>query len=250
MTTLHARRSLSFLQFPPGAIDGAREVAHNSTPPTQCESSLQDLQVRIRSAQVRAALSVNRDLTFCWSTGLAWRIDTIVPRVPDPNSGCVKDTMEQEWHIRSSRQIARPLAHLVWRKRKVQSTRVDRRRRGASRSFHTCMWETDRGPKTLYSVICQAFNGTIVGTDVLGCGRTSAHIRKVTVPVVYTNFLSMYPTVNSLMDLWRFVTALAQNSGVNPSLETIFGWHTCRFVWLHPPLRQSPILWSHLVDGS
>ena len=215
MTTLHARRSLSFLQFPPGAIDGAREVAHNSTPPTQCESSLQDLQVRIRSAQVRAALSVNRDLTFCWSTGLAWRIDTIVPRVPDPNSGCVKDTMEQEWHIRSSRQIPRPLAHLVGRKRKVQSTRVDRRRRGASRSFHTCMWETDRGPKTLYSVICQAFNGTIVGTDVLGCGRTSAHIRKVTVPVVYTNFLSMYPTVNSLMDLWRFVTALEQNSSAS-----------------------------------
>jgi hypothetical protein len=38
-------------------------------------------------------------------------------------------------------------------------------------------------------------------------GRTSAHIRKVAVPVVYTDFLSMYPTVNSLIDLWRFVTA-------------------------------------------
>ena len=38
-------------------------------------------------------------------------------------------------------------------------------------------------------------------------GRTSAHIRKIIVPVVYTDFLSMYPTVNSLMDLWRFVTA-------------------------------------------
>jgi len=38
-------------------------------------------------------------------------------------------------------------------------------------------------------------------------GRTSAHIRKVPVPVVYTDFLSMYPTVNSLMDLWRLVTA-------------------------------------------
>ena len=30
-------------------------------------------------------------------------------------------------------------------------------------------------------------------------GRTSAHIRKVPVPVVYADFLSMYPTVNSLM---------------------------------------------------
>jgi len=38
-------------------------------------------------------------------------------------------------------------------------------------------------------------------------GRTSAHIRKVPVPVVYTDFLSMYPTVNNLMGLWRFVTA-------------------------------------------
>jgi len=38
-------------------------------------------------------------------------------------------------------------------------------------------------------------------------GRTSAHIRKVPVPVVYTDFLSMYPTVNCLMDLWRFVIA-------------------------------------------
>ena len=38
-------------------------------------------------------------------------------------------------------------------------------------------------------------------------GRTSAHIRKVPVPIVYTDFLSMYPTVNSLMGLWQFVTA-------------------------------------------
>ena len=38
-------------------------------------------------------------------------------------------------------------------------------------------------------------------------GRTSAHIRKVSVPIVYVDFLSMYPTVNSLMDLWRFVIA-------------------------------------------
>lgn len=38
-------------------------------------------------------------------------------------------------------------------------------------------------------------------------GRTSAHIRKMPVPVVYTDFLSMYPTVNSLMGLWQFVTA-------------------------------------------
>ncbi len=38
-------------------------------------------------------------------------------------------------------------------------------------------------------------------------GRTSAHIRKIPVPVVYVDYLSMYSSVNSLMDLWRFVTA-------------------------------------------
>lgn len=38
-------------------------------------------------------------------------------------------------------------------------------------------------------------------------GRASAHIRKVIAPVVYTDFLSMYPTVNSPMGLWDFVIA-------------------------------------------
>jgi hypothetical protein len=200
MTTLHARRSLSFLQFPPGAIDGAREVAHNSNLPPNARALCKIC--RCASDQPKFA-QLCRLIGISPSAGARdWHGEStqLSRGCSDPNSGCVKDTMEQEWHIRSSRQIPRPLAHLVGRKRKVQSTRVDRRRRGASRSFHTCMWETDRGPKTLYSVICQAFNGTIVGTDVLGCGRTSAHIRKVTVPVVYTNFLSMYPTVNSLMD--------------------------------------------------
>jgi hypothetical protein len=38
-------------------------------------------------------------------------------------------------------------------------------------------------------------------------GRTSVHIRKVVCPVVYTDFLSMYSTVNSLMRMWPFVIA-------------------------------------------
>ena len=38
-------------------------------------------------------------------------------------------------------------------------------------------------------------------------GRASAHVRKVPVPVVYTDFLSQYSTVNVLMGLWNFVTA-------------------------------------------
>lgn len=38
-------------------------------------------------------------------------------------------------------------------------------------------------------------------------GRTSVHIRKVICPVVYTDFLSMYCTINCLMGMWRFVIA-------------------------------------------
>lgn len=52
-------------------------------------------------------------------------------------------------------------------------------------------------PKDVLGYAASAFFG----------GRTSSHIRRTPVPVVYTDFLSMYPTVNSLMGLWRFVTA-------------------------------------------
>jgi hypothetical protein len=53
--------------------------------------------------------------------------------------------------------------------------------------------------------------------DVLGYwmngyfgGRAEAHIRRVSapgVPVVYVDFLSMYPTICALMDLWHVMTA-------------------------------------------
>jgi hypothetical protein len=38
-------------------------------------------------------------------------------------------------------------------------------------------------------------------------GRTECGIRRVPVPVVYCDFLSMYTTVNALMGLWDQVTA-------------------------------------------
>jgi hypothetical protein len=38
-------------------------------------------------------------------------------------------------------------------------------------------------------------------------GRTSAHIRRTPVPVVYTDYVSMYPSINALMELRRFLTA-------------------------------------------
>ena len=38
-------------------------------------------------------------------------------------------------------------------------------------------------------------------------GRAETRIRKVPLPVVYLDFLSMYPTVNALMDIWELVIA-------------------------------------------
>jgi hypothetical protein len=53
-----------------------------------------------------------------------------------------------------------------------------------------------------------------VGPDVLGAcmtayfgGRTEVRIRRAVVPVVYVDFLSMYPTVNALMGIWQMLTA-------------------------------------------
>ncbi len=38
-------------------------------------------------------------------------------------------------------------------------------------------------------------------------GRTECRIRKTVAPVDYCDFASMYPTINTLMDLWRLLTA-------------------------------------------
>ncbi len=49
-------------------------------------------------------------------------------------------------------------------------------------------------------------------------GRAEARIRKLPVPVVYLDFLSMYPTVCTLMDLWKLLTA-KQIEAVNATQE-------------------------------
>ncbi len=72
-------------------------------------------------------------------------------------------------------------------------------------------------------------------------GRTSAHIRKVPVPVVYTDFLSMYPTVNALMGLWRYV--IAEEVAVVPGYvaETIDFLRT-----ITPETLFDPQTWTRL----
>ncbi len=72
-------------------------------------------------------------------------------------------------------------------------------------------------------------------------GRTTAHIRKVAVPVVYTDFLSMYPTVNGLMDLWRFVVARKIHVVEHCQTEVKEFLKT-----LTPDALFSPATWKHL----
>lgn len=52
-------------------------------------------------------------------------------------------------------------------------------------------------PKELFGVAMSAYYG----------GRAEARIRLMAVPVIHTDFVSMYPTVNALMGLWQFVIA-------------------------------------------
>ena len=43
-------------------------------------------------------------------------------------------------------------------------------------------------------------------------GRAEIRIRHTPVPIVYTDFLSQYPTVNTLLGLWRLLTAKRPSS--------------------------------------
>jgi hypothetical protein len=53
------------------------------------------------------------------------------------------------------------------------------------------------------------FHRAVLGRSMVAYygGRTECRIRRTPVPVVYVDFLSMYPTVCSLMRLWRLVCA-------------------------------------------
>ena len=72
-------------------------------------------------------------------------------------------------------------------------------------------------------------------------GRTSAHIRKVPVPIVYTDFLSMYPTVNSLMGLWRYLIAEEVSVVPRQVSETVDFLRT-----ITPETLFNPQIWTRL----
>ena len=65
--------------------------------------------------------------------------------------------------------------------------------------------EVQRGfPLYLVGAIMSAYFG----------GRAEVHIRRQITPVVHTDFLSMYPTVCTLMGRWNFVRARRPHSGL------------------------------------
>jgi hypothetical protein len=63
--------------------------------------------------------------------------------------------------------------------------------------------------------------GLIMGT-YFG-GRAEAHLRRIICQVLYCDFLSMYPTVCTLMGLWRFVIAKGMISGRPRSQDRVDG---------------------------
>ncbi len=52
-------------------------------------------------------------------------------------------------------------------------------------------------PRELHGIAMSAYYG----------GRAECHIRKVPLPIVHTDFISMYPTVFALLGMWDLVTA-------------------------------------------
>jgi hypothetical protein len=60
-------------------------------------------------------------------------------------------------------------------------------------------------PREQFQNISPQFLGQMM-TAYYG-GRAECRIRRTVVPVIYCDFLSMYPTVNSLMRLWKLLTA-------------------------------------------
>ena len=56
--------------------------------------------------------------------------------------------------------------------------------------------QKDFAPATIGAIMSSYFGG-----------RAEVHIRRTIVPAIYCDFASMYPTVCTLMGLWRFVIA-------------------------------------------
>lgn len=81
-------------------------------------------------------------------------------------------------------------------------------------------------------------------------GRAECRIRRTPVPVVYLDFLSMYPTVNALMGLWDFLIAdYLEVLDVTDEIEALLT--TVRLANIFEPTfwRQLPVLVQIEPDG-
>ena len=93
--------------------------------------------------------------------------------------------------------------------------------------------------------------------DVLGYsmaayfgGRTECRIRRSELPVVYCDFLSMYPTVNSLMGLWGLLTADSiEVAEATSDVETLLDDITFDDCFDPTVWRQLPVLVEVEPDG-
>lgn len=84
-----------------------------------------------------------------------------------------------------------------------------------------------------------AMFGQIMGTFY--GGRAEVRLRRLVTEVIYTDFKSMYPTVNALMGLWRFVTAngFAWEEASTKTREFVAGVTRADF--------QRPEMWRELT---
>jgi hypothetical protein len=65
------------------------------------------------------------------------------------------------------------------------------------RAMKIAPWARADFPPELIGAIMSAYFG----------GRAEVHIRRQITPIIHCDFLSMYPTVCTLMELWGFVRA-------------------------------------------
>ena len=90
--------------------------------------------------------------------------------------------------------------------------------------------QKDFDPETLGSIMSSYFGG-----------RAEVHIRRTVVPALYCDFASMYPTVCTLMGLWRFVIAQGVD-GNDATAETQTFLDSVQLVDL-----QHAVTWSQLT---
>lgn len=85
---------------------------------------------------------------------------------------------------------------------------------GLSQPLHYIFSEASIGKAYLKQMGIKPFDVSSFPSETLGYimstyygGRSEVHIRKKSVPAIYCDFLSMYPTVCTLMGLWDYVIA-------------------------------------------